>query len=103
MISNYDMDPWEAQTIVSLVERGTPSRVFTIWRDEGTLQSIQQDMTSWRNPSLALIRGTILGAADFSTFYGGSLGRMRVQDGRFAPVPREEWRTMRAAQKVSSR
>ena len=31
MMSNYVMDDWRMQTIVSLIERAGPTRVFTVW------------------------------------------------------------------------
>jgi hypothetical protein len=48
-------------------------------------------------PSLTLIRGTTLGAVDFTEFYRFQMQRMRVQrDGSFAPIDRADWtnRTM---------
>jgi len=44
-------------------------------------------------PSLAILRETLLGAADF-TFYFPSEDRFRVQDGQHTPIPRAEWRNL---------
>jgi hypothetical protein len=70
VMSNFEMGSWEAQTIVSLLERSGPTRVFTIWR-VGDVAEIQPDAPSWRVPSLATIRGTILGAADAAHYFAG--------------------------------
>src|SRR6266850_2159605 len=33
MASNYDMEAWQAQTMVSILERATPTKVFSVWRE----------------------------------------------------------------------
>lgn len=94
--SNYDMSTWQAQTAVSLLERDARARVFNIWTLLSDAAMPDRVMT-WPVPTLALTRGTAVGAQDFDT-YGASLGiagRFGVQDGRLVPVPREEWRTLR--------
>jgi hypothetical protein len=92
--SNFMMDNWQAQTIVSLLERAGPTRVFTIWgaRD---LAAIQPDVTSWRVPSLATIRGTLLGAADAARFFSWP-NRFAVQNGKMVAVPKDQWRSLPA-------
>jgi hypothetical protein len=92
--SNYDMQHWWAQTIVSLIERATPSRVFTIW-GAPDLAALQANVASWRTPSLAIVRGTALGAADMTAYFSPPT-RITFQDGNRVPVPREEWRSLRA-------
>ena len=82
-----------AATIVSLLEEAGDTTVFVVW----TLASDRRpaDVSGWRYPSLAVIRGTALGAAPVA--YDGP--RYAIRDGKpdFArPLPREEWRSMRA-------
>jgi hypothetical protein len=38
--SNFDMEHWQAQTIVSLLEAATPTKVFTIWQED-SLSNLQ--------------------------------------------------------------
>lgn len=82
-----------AATIVSLLEAAGDTRAFVVW----TLASDRHpaDVSGWRYPTLAVIRGTALGAAPVA--YDGP--RYAIRDGKpdFArPLPREEWRSMRA-------
>ena len=45
-----------------------------------------------------MVRGTILGAEDFSFFYPHPTPRIAMRDGRPAfsiPVPRDQWRSLR--------
>lgn len=95
MASNYDMSHPLAQTIVSLLE-GNGVKVFTVWgNSRADLERLQPDVADWPRPSLALLRGTTLGAAAFEFFYGLPLPRMAVKEGKLLPLPREEWRTLR--------
>jgi hypothetical protein len=99
--SNYDMQSREAQTIVSLIERATPSRIFIIWYPD--LAALPVDASAWPAPSLALVRGTALGAADFA-LYAGRLATTRVafRDGKIVPVGRDEWRTVNAEDQIDA-
>jgi hypothetical protein len=87
--TNYDMSTWQAQSIVSLLEAGgTP--VFTV-RSDGDLTRWQADTASWKPMTLTIVRGTTVGAADFSDFDGVS-ERYRVRgEEDFVPLPREQW------------
>jgi hypothetical protein len=90
---NFEMQDWRAQTVVSLVESANSTRVFTVWGDPG-LAVLQADVASWRTPSLAIVRGTALGAVDFNVFW--SPPRIALQDGKIIPIQRAQWRSMRA-------
>jgi uncharacterized protein (TIGR03435 family) len=96
--SNYDMTSSIADVIVSLLEK-SHVRVFSIWTNTGLdLTALQADVRSWPIPSLAIVRGTTLGAADFARYYGDGLPRVRIKDGKpdfAAPIPRSEWRVLR--------
>ena len=90
ILTNYDMTNWQAQTIVSVIEAQGGPPVFTV-RAEGSLSQWQPDAASWKPMSLALVRGTILGAADFSEFENPSQ-RYRIRgDDDFVPIPRDQW------------
>lgn len=97
IVANYDMSTWQAQTVVSLLERDHGARIFNVWTllDRGV--ELPEGVTSWRVPSLAPLRGTTLGARDFG-LYSRGLGdgsRFGVKGGQLVPVPREEWEMMR--------
>ena len=94
--TNYDMSAWQAQTVVSLLERDHAARIFNIWTLNRSVE-LPERTESWRVPSLAPLRGTTLGASDFGV-YGRGLGdgsRFGVKAGQLVPIPREEWKVMR--------
>jgi hypothetical protein len=95
MLSNYDMSHPIAQTIISLLERDGV-KAFTVWGNTRTdLDTLQPNIASWRRPSLAMVRGTVLGAADFQVFFSAISSRLAIQDGKLAPIPRDQWRALR--------
>jgi hypothetical protein len=67
ILSNYDMSDWQAQTIVSLLE-ASGHRVFVIFGDGKGVETVQPDTASWPQFSVTLVKGTVLGAADFAAF-----------------------------------
>ena len=101
IMSNFDMDDWRAQTLVSLIERSSPARVFTVWQFGDELAKIQPDVTGWPVPSMALLRGTRLGAADVSALMP-SRGRMAVRNGALVPVAETEWRSLRVDEQIDA-
>jgi hypothetical protein len=91
---NYEPE----NTIVSVLERGAPPvSVFSIWTTEQGVDvtKLQPSIAPWRAPSLALLKDTVLGAADFTFFYPYGGARVSVHDGVRTPVPREQWRSLR--------
>ena len=89
------MSTWQAQTLVSLLERDHGARIFNIWTLNRSVEVPEKAM-SWRVPSLALLRGTTLGARDFGVYRGlGDGSRFGVKGGQLVPIPREEWKMMR--------
>jgi hypothetical protein len=56
--------------IVEVLERDAPGSVFSIWTSTLTdLQAVQPSVSSWLNPSLTILRGTLLGAQDFTVYF----------------------------------
>jgi hypothetical protein len=97
IVANYDMSTWQAQTVVSLLERDHGARIFNTWTLLDKSLELPEGVMSWRAPSLAALRGTTLGARDFG-FYSRGLGdgsRFGVKGGQLVAVPREEWKMMR--------
>jgi len=93
IVANYDMEAWQAQTIVSILERTTPTKVFSVWR-EPKLVALLPEAASWRVPVLTLTRSTVLGGIDFGKYSVANLPRASIQDGRLVPVPRGQWRVL---------
>jgi hypothetical protein len=104
LAANYESEGL-AETLISRLELATGKRAFTIW-PVTDVTKFQQDTASWPVPSLALLRGTQLGAADFAEYYGGTLPRFAMRDGRpdFAagPLPREQWRRLPVEQQFDA-
>ena len=105
LFSNYELveDP-NVHTLVQQLEREGDARVFTVWPTAGVdLPELQPDVASWRAPSLALVRGTVLGAADFTAFYPAEVPRrVTIRDGRIVPIPREQWRSLSAEEQFDA-
>lgn len=86
------------ETIVSLLEKSGATRVFTIASPismpaAANLQMLQDDIPSWRVPSLSILRGTALGAAPFTFYYPPP---KMIRDG--TPVEAllpDQWRSLR--------
>ena len=95
VLSNLDMYDWRMQTIVSLLESATPTKIFSIWQLGDELKAVQPDVASWKAPSMAIIRGTTLGTADINAFQPSPM-RMKFEGDKPAPVPRDQWRALRA-------
>ena len=93
--TNYDMSAWQAQTVVSLLERDHGARIFNIWTLNRSVK-LPERTESWRVPSLVLLRGTTLGATDFAAYdRPGEETRFGVKAGQLVRIPREEWKAMR--------
>lgn len=98
-VYNYEISPTlDGNSIVTLLERSAaPTKVFTIWTNTtADLEKVQPDVASWARPSLAVLRDTVLGAADFR-FYNPEVARYSLRDGKpdfDNPIPRDQWRSM---------
>jgi hypothetical protein len=104
IVANYESEG-DAETIVSRLEKLTGTKVFTIWTSTDVAK-LQPDAASWPMPSIAPIRGTVLGAADFTFYYPSeAMGRFALKDGKAdfsAPIPRSQWRTLRAEEQFDA-
>jgi hypothetical protein len=94
ILTNYDMTSWQSQTIVSLIEAPGGTRVFTV-RAEGSLTKWQPDAGLWKPMTLIAVRGTSLGAADFSEFESPDQRYEIRGEEDFAPIPRKQWASRR--------
>jgi hypothetical protein len=71
--------------IVEVLERDAPGAVFSIWTNAFTdLQAVQPSVSSWPNPSLTILRGTLLGEQDFAVYYPFAI-YSKDKDGKFVP------------------
>jgi hypothetical protein len=101
LMSNYDMQDPLAYGIVNLLEGTDGIKVFTIWANtdaNADLDTLQSNVALWPVPSLAIVQGTTLGEADFTFYYPFAVPRLAVRDGKpdfSAPVPRDQWRSLR--------
>lgn len=102
--ANYESEG-DAQTIVSRLENLYHSRVFTIWTSR-SIPIIQASAATWPVPSVALIRATQLGAADFTAYDPSDpMGRLALRDGKVdfsRQIPRAEWKTLRAEEQFDA-
>jgi hypothetical protein len=94
ILTNYDMTSWQSQTIVSLIEAPGGTPVFTV-RAEGSLTKWQPDTSLWKPMTLIAVRGTSLGAADFSEFESPDQRYQIRGEEDFVPIPREQWASRR--------
>jgi hypothetical protein len=83
-LSNYQIEHPLAQTVISLLEQ-SGARTFVVKTAAGSQQG---GMPMWPVPSVALLRGTVLGLAPQPL---SGQQRFAVQDGRLVPIPREAW------------
>jgi hypothetical protein len=92
--SNYELDDLPGP-FVSILERTASVTLFTISTSsvDRDLKTLQADAASWRAPSLILLRGTVLGATDF-TVYTPSFGRYLMRGGTRTDIPRDQWRML---------
>jgi hypothetical protein len=78
-VTEHTSGGW-APTLVGLLESTAATRVFTIWTNTITeLAEVQADVAAWRAPSLAIVRGTVLGGKDFNVYAEDAV--------RFSPAP----------------
>jgi hypothetical protein len=72
--------------IVEQLERDAPGSVFSIWTNTIIdLKAAQPSVSSWPNPSLAILKGTSLGAQDFAVYYPLPI-YIRDKDGKINPT-----------------
>ena len=103
MLANYETaGEGPLATVVSALElSGSRTRVFSIWTaTDADLSDLQPDVSTWRIPSLAVLRGTVLGAADFSRYFPPDYSpmastRFAIRDEKLVPIPRDEWRSLK--------
>ena len=101
VMSNLDMSDWRMQSIVSLIEGASPTKVFTIWNVDDALTSVQPDIAAWRAPSLAILRGTNLGATDITAITPTPV-RFAFQGETRSQVSRDQWRSLRAEDQLDA-
>lgn len=79
--------PMDGRTLTELLEGATSSRVFTIsfllLDPTSDVTKLQADIASWPIPSMTMLRGTVLGATDFSFYLPGSRDPARPMEDKF--------------------
>jgi hypothetical protein len=89
--ANYSVDGLAA-TVASGIEAVLPGQLFTIWwlTDRKTPPS---EVSNWPTPRAAVLRGTTLGALDYTAFQDVPT-RAGIVNGQIQPVPPGEWRNL---------
>jgi hypothetical protein len=65
---------FNAETLVSLIEKANATKILTIWADiDMDLTALDAGVTAWPVPSFAKLRGTVLGALPFTSYLGGGI------------------------------
>jgi hypothetical protein len=100
IFSNYGREALITVPLVDWLTDRKDASIISIWGDHiGDFTKIQADVASWPAPSLAMLRGTILGAADFQTYWEllglGGAPRYTMRDGKPVEIPREQWKMRR--------
>ena len=92
-VADYELvDDFRLHTLVQQLERETEANILTVWIGVlAALDELQPDVASWPAPSLAYVRDTLLGAADFTFYYRFDVPRSRLQNGKIVPIPEDEW------------
>jgi hypothetical protein len=92
--TNYNMDSPAAQTVISWLEKAGV-KTFIVGTGDET-----NGMDGWTVPSLALLRGTTLGASNPPE---NPLPRVTVQpDGSFVSLPRDRWIQIRTEELIDA-
>jgi hypothetical protein len=104
MLTNYDMSDWQAQTMTSLLESVPGTKVFVTWAEGGNeIVKLQPEIAAWPPLSLTRVRGTALGAADFTLFNGADKDRYKISGVEdFVKIPKSEHRPMRMEDQVDA-
>jgi hypothetical protein len=103
VLANYDMSDWQVQTMTSLLEqRGI--KPFVIWAEGGKeIVALQPEIGSWPALSLMLVRGTVVGAADFTVFNGGDKDRYAIKGVEdFVKIPKDQHKPLRMEDQVDA-
>jgi hypothetical protein len=101
ILANYDMRDYQAQTIVSWIE-ATGHKVFVIFGDRAGIETLQPDTASWPPSSVALVKGTVLGAADFAAINPVATRYAIRGPDTFEAISRDQWRTLRVEEQVDA-
>ena len=99
--SNFEIGDWRAETIVSLLERSGPTRVFVIWRIEDPLVEVFRAASAWPVPAFVPVAGTSFGAIDMGRLTA-TPSRFRVVDGKPQPVPKDQYATLPVEQQLDA-
>jgi hypothetical protein len=101
MTTNFFMDDWRTQTIVSLIERAGPVRVFTVWSFGDELTGAFPEVKSWARPAFAAVRGTSLGQMDIARLFPNR-PRMQIVDGAMKPLAADAWTPLPIEQQLDA-
>jgi hypothetical protein len=99
ILLNFEPSDPTSQFLLMRLESSGATKPYSIWTETNVdLKTLQADVASWRKPSLAILRGTVLGEADFTAYVSAETPRFanRVGGPDFSsPIPRDHWRRLR--------
>ena len=100
--TNFEIGDWRSETIVSLIERAGPTRVFTIWRFEEPLLAVWPAAARWPVPALVAVAGTTLGTVDMGRLTTFPPQRVRIVDGKVHAISKEQHATLPLEQQLDA-
>lgn len=101
ILANYDSSDYQAQTLTSWIE-STGHKVFVLFGDGAGIEALQPEIASWPLFSVAVVKGTVLGAADFAAINPARTRYAIRGPEKFEPIPHEQWRTVRVEDQVDA-
>lgn len=100
--ANFETGDWRTETIVSLIERSGPTRVFTIWRLEEPLLTVSREAAGWPVPAFAAVAGTTLGAVDAGRLTPAGPAGRRIDLASGKPLSIERYATLPIEQQLDA-
>jgi len=101
ILTNYDASDYQSQTITSWIE-AAGQKVFVIFGDGASIEALQPEIKAWPQFSVTVVKGTVLGAADFGAINPVETRYAILGPEKFQPIPRDQWRTRRVEDQVDA-
>lgn len=96
ILLNFEPSDPSVEFLLMRLERSSDVKVFSIWTETNIdLKKLQPDVAGWPKPSLAFLRGTVLGTADVTSYSQNEVPRfpnLTTGPDFSSPLPRDKWR-----------
>jgi hypothetical protein len=99
--ANFQPTPEKYAGLLELVERKNPGMIYNIWANSATddLGVPESKKVFWKKPSLIILKGTTLGARDFTTILSAQSlqneRRVKYVNGKSVPISKEAFAKFR--------